>query len=265
MLIQCVRNQRSKNFSYQWSPNSNFFKRKYAKRLIYLKVSAGRSFGRRRLEARGRCTTTQVLLLLNQSFSGFFLTLLVYDIFLTQFRQRYLVLSYLYGVFGYWFYFWYTTTFIHLGYITQITSDTFRSGAAFPPSIFCLARLYLCPPHSIISLIGNISQQSIRFVRAPGSFGLLLSPCFIESYSLIMLPSKKLKLFPTSFSAFFGHVTTIGIRTKLSSLAGFFVNRGKRPITRGTVKNANDHPNGGRRRSLSPSYTKWGWIAKRGK
>ena len=45
--------------------------------------------------------------------------------------------------------------------------------------------------------------------------------------------------------------------------AGSAVNAGKSPRVRGTVKNANDHPNGGRCRSLRLSRTPWGYTAKR--
>jgi ribosomal protein L2 len=45
--------------------------------------------------------------------------------------------------------------------------------------------------------------------------------------------------------------------------AGQFKNRGIKPLVRGTVKNANDHPNGGRNRSLLCSKTPWGYTTKK--
>lgn len=45
--------------------------------------------------------------------------------------------------------------------------------------------------------------------------------------------------------------------------AGAGVNVGVKARVRGTVKNANDHPNGGRNRSLLCSRTPWGYPAKK--
>jgi ribosomal protein L2 len=42
--------------------------------------------------------------------------------------------------------------------------------------------------------------------------------------------------------------------------AKLMYSRGQRPSVRGTVKNPNDHPHGGRTRSISRPQTPWGFA-----
>lgn len=264
MLLRRISNSRSKNFTYQIN-NFIFLLKHHCKGLVFLKQLSSRRFGKRCLQSRGKLVHKQLFLSLNRSFTGFFIILLVYDIYVLSFRARYIIFSCLYGVFGYWFYFWYTSVFTYLGYLMKPDSIYFKMQEFSLKSLFCFTTLLMHSPYSSICLLGTLQNNTIKFVRSPGSFGILLSPRLILSYSLILLPSKKLKLFFMQTLAMLGRVMSIGVYSKLSSKAGFYKNRGCRPITRGTVKNANDHPNGGRRRSLSPSHTKWGFIAKNNK
>ncbi len=102
-------------------------------------------------------------------------------------------------------------------------------------------------------------------MRSNFSVAILLSCVFFFNLALILLPSKKFKLFVNNKTyAFQGYVSSLlNDRGFLFKNAGLCRNLGKKAIVRGTVKNTCDHPNGGKRRALRCSYTPWGLVAKK--
>jgi hypothetical protein len=82
---------------------------------------------------------------------------------------------------------------------------------------------------------------------------------YVEVFFLIILPSGYIKLFP---------VDTLclnpgrEVEPKSKSRRGYkiLMHRRKRSVVRGTVKNPNDHPNGGRTRAKLKYKTPWGQI-----
>ena len=103
-----------------------------------------------------------------------------------------------------------------------------------------------------------------QIARSPGSSSLLLTPLFLDEWALLLTPSKQLKALPARLILAHRGAPMLSIqRSSRLVKAGFRYNLGFQPRVRGTVKNANDHPNGGRSRALRLSKTPWGLIAKR--
>jgi len=84
---------------------------------------------------------------------------------------------------------------------------------------------------------------------------LLLDNNYFNTKAIIILPSFHLKIFPNSSIAFPNFVGNELVFFQRPKGAGFYINRGKKPQVRGTVKNSCDHPNGGRSRALKCSKT----------
>ena len=115
---------------------------------------------------------------------------------------------------------------------------------------------------SKISFIESEDKRVI-FSRSAGTHSLLLKNDYFNIFAIVVLPSKKLKLFFNSSHAFLGIIGSYLKNRNFIKKAGYFVKRGRKPTVRGTVKNACDHPNGGRTRSLKLSRTPWAKVAKK--
>lgn len=95
------------------------------------------------------------------------------------------------------------------------------------------------------------------------SRGCFFSPIYsVGNNSVVLLPSGVLKVFDSNIICF---------RDIRVYIKDFFFKRGakllkwkgKKPTVRGTVKNPNDHPNGGRTRSMLKYMTPWGKLVKK--
>jgi len=165
---------------------------------------------------------------------------------------------------GCWLYFPTTTTMVFLGYHRIATAWTFV-GNSLSQYFFnwgWSAPLMRFAPHSRICLL--TAAAGAQFVRAAGSSAIILSTTFFNSWALLLLPSSKFKVFhPSQTLCSPGCVRYDAIAVNLRPRAGAQRNAGISPRVRGTVKNANDHPNGGRSRSLRCSKTPWGYVAKK--
>jgi len=174
---------------------------------------------------------------------------------------------------GCWFYFLATSAMDIFSYYRIIIVDNIQTSVFFLewqwPTL-----LVNFPPHSSVCLLGqsintysmfNKLNYKIRFVKAIGSSALVLSTQFFVTWALLIFPSKKFKIInPAVTVANFGVVglqSAAGIRQTKAGARRLL--HGFSPIVRGTVKNANDHPNGGRSRALRCSRTPWGQIAKK--
>lgn len=95
------------------------------------------------------------------------------------------------------------------------------------------------------------------------SRGCFFSPIYaVGDNTVVLLPSGLFKFFNSNIVCF------KDVRVYIKD---FFFKRGakllkwkgKKPTVRGTVKNPNDHPNGGRTRSMLKYMTPWGKIVKK--
>jgi hypothetical protein len=155
-------------------------------------------------------------------------------------------------------------------------------GVEFSSASLNLARLFTrwemssflsnFPPHSTVCLLRpyfggaggcSVAAARIVYVRAAGSSATILSTSFYGRWALVILPSGLFKVLdPRHTYANFGTPQPEHARVHYPK-AGSLRFRGCAPQVRGTVKNANDHPNGGRSRALRCSRTPWGLIAKK--
>jgi ribosomal protein L2 len=95
----------------------------------------------------------------------------------------------------------------------------------------------------------------MKFVRSAGARALLIDNFYKETKSIVMLPSLKVKIICNNSIAFLNFTGNEAKKYQRIKKAGFYVNNGRKPQVRGTVKNSCDHPNGGRTRSLKLSRT----------
>lgn len=118
--------------------------------------------------------------------------------------------------------------------------------------------------YSDVCLFGGTATRLLAAARAPGVKATLLTPEFFPGWALVLLPSKQFKVYSNvDVSAQAGFVQVHAREKVALSKAGRAVNMGHKPQTRGTVKNAKDHPNGGRARALRLSRTPWGVPTKK--
>ena len=127
--------------------------------------------------------------------------------------------------------------------------------------------MYDMPLHSrvcCLEIITNLGlSKGIRFIRSAGSRGLLLDNKYRDSFSIIVLPSFKIKIINSRSVAFLNYIENELFKYLRVKKAGHYVNKGKKPTVRGIVKNTCDHPNGGRTRTILLSRTPWGKVAKK--
>jgi hypothetical protein len=227
------------------------------------------SSGRRLTFSKGYNLHRNLFYVTSGGFLGLFVTSLVVGY--QRMPQKSNLLALLCNAFGCWFYFPATSDVLLFGYV-RVYSPTDSAASAFSTCRWPSA-IANFPPHSSVCLLGCISgfnyfnrfiAGGIKFVRSPGSRATVLSTKFYTRWALILLPSKKFKVIdPTLTFACFSAVQPVGYANIIHPKAGFSRNMGHSPQVRGTVKNANDHPNGGRSRSLRCSRTPWGLTAKK--
>lgn len=112
------------------------------------------------------------------------------------------------------------------------------------------------------SLLYNISlkaEESAKFLRAAGSFGILIKKT--ATLAQIQLKSGVSRWFPINSTASMGIASGTSLRYKKLRKAGQNRWLGKRPSVRGVAMNPVDHPHGGGEGKTSggrPSVTPWG-------
>lgn len=115
---------------------------------------------------------------------------------------------------------------------------------------------------SNISSIELIPYKNSQYARSAGTFSKILK-FNKENYTVLLeLPSKKKKLFSCHSSALNGKNVFKYAAKLINNKAGFWRNQGIKSTVRGVAKNAVDHPNGGRTKSLKAPKTPWGKITK---
>lgn len=161
---------------------------------------------------------------------------------------------------GCWFYSLFPTNLTVFSYIKFFDKNfnyTCMNMSGCWPRFFSDIKTY-----TYISFI-DINGRGVKYVKSAGSTGLFLFKNFLNNISVVVLPSLKIKLFSDNDKSFIGKLFYSDRRDFLYAKAGYNVNKGIKPRVRGTVKNACDHPNGGRTRSLKLSMTPWGFPAKK--
>lgn len=129
-----------------------------------------------------------------------------------------------------------------------------------PQMMFFIRQL---PRNQHISLLELKPLVGISYVRAPGSYAVMTKLDVYTFIALIRLPSGIRKVFSPFALGSAGPNPNKFNKHQESNLAGYYSNRGKKPIVRGVARNPIDHPHGGRTKALRYQQTPWGKPTKR--
>lgn len=117
-------------------------------------------------------------------------------------------------------------------------------------------------PHTPISRVPR--PRGVGFYAvAGGTTALFISGNLWGSWAFLLLPSGQPKFIPVATHVLLGAPHPLEKTRRSVILAGDARRYGQKPCVRGTAKNPNDHPNGGRTRALRLSQTPWARPAKR--
>lgn len=117
------------------------------------------------------------------------------------------------------------------------------SGPTAPPETGNSLPLRLIPVGLAIHNIEIFPGKGGQVVRAAGGAAMLMSRD--EGYAQIRLPSGEIRRFNEECSATIGQVGNTEHENVVLGKAGRTRHRGRRPMSRGMVRNPVDHPNGG--------------------
>ena len=126
-------------------------------------------------------------------------------------------------------------------------------------SIFILRRL---PRNQFISLLELYPGKKIQYVRSSGSKSKMLKMDTRTNTAIVKLPSGVKKVFSVYSLASLGQVLLTNRQLLLNNKAGYYSNKGKKPIVRGVAMNPVDHPHGGRTKAIKYPRTPWGKTTK---
>jgi large subunit ribosomal protein L2 len=119
---------------------------------------------------------------------------------------------------------------------------------------------------NVISCIASFENGYQKFSRSPLTKSIIVtSGDVISRFIKCKLPSGVVKKFPKFATCIIGSLESKFVQTQKSSKAGFYANRGFKPIVRGVAKNPVDHPHGGGEgKKSNPAAPKspWGWLTK---
>lgn len=220
--------------------------------------AAGRgTMGQQTVMSKGSVKMRRVFRIINNKASGLFVTTMICEYQKDPLRSGMLAL--VYNSFGCWFYLPQTSNMVYLGYFRFYTPS--RTANFYNWNWPTQLRYFNL--HNRVCYIARNAVDSVQFLRSAGVSGLILSTTFYKNWSLILMPSNAIKIFPSSSYAHRGWICHEASTVVHRNKAGCYVNKGVKPRVRGTVKNSNDHPNGGRSRSLACSRTPWGYTAKK--
>jgi hypothetical protein len=118
-------------------------------------------------------------------------------------------------------------------------------------------------PYAYVCWVPSTPGARPSFARAIGASCRLLVPILRGNWALVLLPSKRLYLVEGHTYVAMGSVAPALLGRFPRPNAGIRRYQGHRPLVRGTVRNPNDHPHGGRTRAIRCPRTPWGRVAKR--
>ncbi len=143
---------------------------------------------------------------------------------------------------------------------------TLLNGPTAPPSVGNCLPLSAIPLGVTVHNIELIPGKGGQMVRSAGSGATLMSRG--EGYAQLRLPSGEIRRVHENCVATIGQVGNTQHENVVLGKAGRSIHRGRRPMSRGMVRNPVDHPNGGgqgkskggggRQHLTSP----WGLLAK---
>lgn len=143
---------------------------------------------------------------------------------------------------------------------------TLMNGPSAPPTIGNCLPLSAIPMGVTIHNIELVPGKGGQMVRSAGSGATLMSRD--EGYAQLRLPSGEIRRVHEKCVATIGQVGNTQHENVVLGKAGRSIHRGRRPMSRGMVRNPVDHPNGGgqgkskggggRQHLVSP----WGVLAK---
>ncbi len=144
--------------------------------------------------------------------------------------------------------------------------DSLMSGPTAPPTVGNALPLGNIPVGVSIHSVELLPGRGAQIVRSAGTFATLMSRD--EGYAQVRLPSGEIRRINEKCLATIGQVGNAQWENVVLGKAGRNINLGKRPMSRGMVRNPVDHPNGGgqgkskggggRQHLMSP----WGKLAK---
>lgn len=124
-------------------------------------------------------------------------------------------------------------------------------------------RLDMLRPHTKVSWLASRPSNSASIALAPGSTALMVVSRLWTNWALVILPSGKARLFANQTWCLIGGLAPAFKNYVQLRKASKYRMHGIRPQVRGTVKNPNDHPHGGRTRAIKYPRTPWGRTAKK--
>ncbi|MFM7101317.1 MAG: 50S ribosomal protein L2 [Verrucomicrobiota bacterium] len=144
--------------------------------------------------------------------------------------------------------------------------DAIMNGPTAPPNVGNALPLAAIPVGMTVHNVELVPGRGGQMVRSAGSGATLMSRD--QGYAQLRLPSGEIRRVHESCLASIGQVGNAQHENVVLGKAGRSIHRGKRPMSRGMVRNPVDHPNGGgqgkskggggRQHLTSP----WGVLAK---
>lgn len=119
------------------------------------------------------------------------------------------------------------------------------------------------PPHTRISCVPVFQNKIGVLAKSAGTSCLLLAGSLWENWALIKMPSGAVRLISNNNWVMPGVTAPTTRRMCLMKKSTKYLQYGFRPQVRGVAKNPNDHPHGGRTKSIKYARTPWGKTAKK--
>lgn len=163
---------------------------------------------------------------------------------------------------GEWTYLPATNNMQPLQYFYHTPADTKLTYQINPPRHW-LWKLNALPNNSKVCWVAPRTDTTPIYALAAGSTCILVSAKIWEVWSLVRLPSGNIKLFVNEISALVGSLAPSFKKFLTFKKSTKYSMHGKKATVRGTVKNPNDHPHGGRTRAIKYARTPWGRGAKK--
>lgn len=213
---------------------------------------------------KGRFKLKRVYYLADYTFNGFLTTAILLNVQRPSHKKSLNVLGLFFNSLCGWFLSKYPMAYSLFSYIRV---KPIRKSAYLQSLRFNWCNALVNYPHYTQVCIFSSPKKNFKFlkaVRSPGTSAILLTPTFFKNWSLVLLPSKSFKILPGNDVYAHNGVVSLQWQKKIKLFkAGRGINMGLKPRVRGTVKNACDHPNGGRSRALRLSRTPWGVPTKK--
>lgn len=129
-------------------------------------------------------------------------------------------------------------------------------------STFWYGPLIRFPKLSLVHSIEVDSNKGSQFVRSMGAKCVYFLIDMVKRTAVMKLPSKETKTMPVDNHVSLGLITRTEKKRHFNTKCGFYIQNGKKPITRGVARNPVDHPHGGRTKSVKNQLTPWGFTTK---